>query len=92
MKAIAEATGRTLAVVKTQYDQLGDLGLLAKSSRSNQRTMVAMAALTLQGVYKKLKEIAMMQGASSQAKKKDLIKSLLVSCKDFEAQYVLLLF
>jgi ATP-dependent DNA ligase len=30
MKALAEATGRTLQSVKAQYDETGDLGLVAK--------------------------------------------------------------
>jgi DNA ligase-1 len=64
MKAIAEATGRTAQSLKAAYDEMGDLGLVAKTSRSNQRTMFAVAALTMQGVYKKLKDIALMQGTS----------------------------
>lgn len=64
MKAIADSTGRTPSSVKAAYDEMGDLGLVAKSSRSNQKTMFAVPALTIQSVYKKLKEIATLQGAA----------------------------
>lgn len=64
MKAIAESTGRTMPSLKATYDQLGDLGLVAQSSRNKQRTMFAPPKLTIQSVFKKLKEIASMQGAS----------------------------
>jgi DNA ligase-1 len=39
IKAIVEATGRTRDMVKTQYEELGDLGLVAAASRSTQRTL-----------------------------------------------------
>ncbi len=34
MKAIADATGRTLPSVKSSYDELGDLGLVAQVSET----------------------------------------------------------
>eukprot|EP01117_Protostelium_nocturnum_P014981 TRINITY_DN575_c0_g1_i1.p1 TRINITY_DN575_c0_g1~~TRINITY_DN575_c0_g1_i1.p1 ORF type:complete len:935 (-),score=471.64 TRINITY_DN575_c0_g1_i1:93-2897(-) len=89
MKAIAEATGRTMQSLKASYDELGDLGLVAQASRTNQKMMMAPAKLTIQSVYQKLKQIATMQGQASVGKKKDLIKSLLVSCRDKEAMYVI---
>lgn len=62
MKAIAQCTGRTLAQVKADVKKVGDCGLVAEGSRSNQRTMFQPAPLTVSNVYSKLKEIAQMTG------------------------------
>lgn len=62
MKAIAQCTGRTLAQVKADVKRVGDCGLVAEGSRSNQRTMFQPAPLTVSNVYSKLKEIAQMTG------------------------------
>uniref|UniRef100_A0A665XEP0 DNA ligase n=1 Tax=Echeneis naucrates TaxID=173247 RepID=A0A665XEP0_ECHNA len=64
MKAVAQATGRQLDKIKAEAQEKGDLGLVAESSRSNQRTMFQPASLTAGGVFRKLKEIASMSGNS----------------------------
>mmetsp|Transcript_3269 Transcript_3269/g.4502 ORF Transcript_3269/g.4502 Transcript_3269/m.4502 type:complete len:806 (+) Transcript_3269:52-2469(+) len=89
MKAVAEATGRTLQSLKASYDEMGDLGLVAQASRNTQKTMFAPPTLTIQGVFKKLREIASIQGSSSQNKKRDIVKALLVACRENEAQYII---
>uniref|UniRef100_A0A3Q1B308 DNA ligase n=1 Tax=Amphiprion ocellaris TaxID=80972 RepID=A0A3Q1B308_AMPOC len=58
MKAVAQATGRQLDKIKAEAQEKGDLGLVAESSRSNQRMMFQPASLTAGGVFRKLKEIA----------------------------------
>ena len=62
VKAIAGATGRSVQQIKAEAVQKGDLGLVAESSRSTQRTMFAPPKLTVPAVFKKLKEIAAMSG------------------------------
>lgn len=62
MKAIAQCTGRTLAQIKADVQEVGDLGIVAEGSRSNQRTMFQPPPLTVPNVYSKLKEIAQMTG------------------------------
>lgn len=64
MKAIAQCTGRTLAQIKVDLQQVGDLGIVAEGSRSNQRIMFQPAPLTVSNVYSKLKEIAQMTGSA----------------------------
>lgn len=64
MKVIAQTTGRTLAQVKTDAQNTGDLGIVAERSKSNQRMMFTPAPLTVEGVFFKLKEIAKMSGHS----------------------------
>lgn len=56
--------GRQLDKIKAEAQEKGDLGLVAESSRSNQRMMFQPASLTAGGVFKKLKEIASMSGNS----------------------------
>ena len=62
MRAIAQASGRSLDKIKADAERLGDLGIVAEQSRTNQRTMFQPAKLTVPGVFKKLKEIALMTG------------------------------
>ncbi|KAL6234144.1 hypothetical protein BDW75DRAFT_172528 [Aspergillus navahoensis] len=77
MKAIGESTGRSLAVIKADQHEIGDLGLVAAKSRSNQPTMFKPKALTVRGVHEGLLNIAKVQGHGSQDKKISGIKKLL---------------
>ncbi|XP_036375076.1 DNA ligase 1 [Megalops cyprinoides] len=88
MRAVAQATGRQLDKIKVEAQEKGDLGLVAESSRSNQRMMFAPASLTAAGVFSKLKEIAKMSGNASMNKKIDIIKGLFVACRHSEARYI----
>ncbi|KAF7655755.1 hypothetical protein LDENG_00050700 [Lucifuga dentata] len=88
MKALAQATGRQLDKIKSEAQEKGDLGLVAESSRSNQRMMFQPSNLTAGGVFSKLKEIANMSGNSAMNKKIDIIKGLFVACRFSEARYI----
>ena len=48
--------------VRTEAAEKGDLGLVAESSKTRQRMMFRPAPLTVAGVFKTLKDIAMMSG------------------------------
>ncbi|XP_062843493.1 DNA ligase 1 [Trichomycterus rosablanca] len=88
MKAVAQATGRQLDKIRAEAQEKGDLGLVAETSRSNQRMMFAPANLTATGVFTKLKEIGNMSGNSAMNKKIDIIKGLFVACRFSEARYI----
>ncbi|EEB05200.1 ATP-dependent DNA ligase Cdc17 [Schizosaccharomyces japonicus yFS275] len=88
IKAIAESTGQTLQQVKHSYQKVGDLGLIAQSSRQNQPTMFKPAPLTIPVLFKTLKNIASMTGSQSQARKIGLIRRLLSSCQNEEPKYL----
>ena len=77
MKAIGESTGRSLQVIKADQNEIGDLGLVAAKSRSNQPTMFKPKALTVKGVRDGLMGIATVAGHGSQEKKIAGIKKLL---------------
>ncbi|KAF9085425.1 hypothetical protein BGX23_009674 [Mortierella sp. AD031] len=89
LKAIAESTGREMKKIKADYAEIGDLGVIAMNSRSNQPTMFKPKALTIPHVFKTLKDIASLTGNSSQKQKVDKIKLLLVSCRNKEAKYLM---
>lgn len=88
MKSLAEATGRKPAQIKAEVEKKGDLGLVAESCRSNQRIMFPPPILTVPSVFTKLREIALVTGNSSMNKKSDMIKKLIVACRECEARYL----
>ena len=77
MKAIGESTGRSLQVIKADQAEIGDLGLVAAKSRSNQPTMFKPKPLTVKGVLDGLMSIATTSGDGSQGRKIAGIKKLL---------------
>ncbi|KAJ4296442.1 ATP-dependent DNA ligase Cdc17 [Kalmusia sp. IMI 367209] len=77
MKAISESTGRSLQHIKSDQNEIGDLGMVAAKSRSKQPTMFKPKALTIQGVHKGLMAIATTEGQGAQGRKVDGIKKLL---------------
>ena len=77
MKAIGETTGRSLQVIKADQNEIGDLGLVAAKSRSNQPTMFKPKPLTVKGVLDGLMGIATVSGDGSQSRKVAGIKKLL---------------
>lgn len=64
MKIIGQTTGRSLAQIRADTKNTGDLGLVAEQSKSNQRMMIVPAALQVRGVFGKLQEIAKMTGTA----------------------------
>ncbi|KAF9597190.1 hypothetical protein IFM89_016331 [Coptis chinensis] len=58
IKALAEAYGREVVHIKSQLETLGDLGLVAKASRSSQRVMFKPAPLTVVKVLDTFRAIA----------------------------------
>ena len=92
MKAVCEATGRSLQQIKTDATALGDLGDVAQASRGKQRTLGFMKApprLTVPKVFGELTAIAHMSGDKVQQRKVGAIKGLLVACQNSEAKYII---
>ncbi|KAH7294025.1 hypothetical protein KP509_28G053000 [Ceratopteris richardii] len=88
IKTIGETFGKSDAQVKSQLKALGDLGLVAKACRVNQRLMRKPLALTCAKVLKTFKEIAKETGKNSQENRRNKIKSLLVAAMDCEPLFI----
>jgi DNA ligase-1 len=88
MKAIASATGRKVDQIKADIERKGDIGLVAEMSRTNQKVLFAPPKLTVGAVFDKFKAITQMSGNATQAKKVEMIQSMLVACRDCEARYL----
>ncbi|ONK72742.1 uncharacterized protein A4U43_C04F22700 [Asparagus officinalis] len=89
IKALSEAYGRREEHVKKQLKELGDLGLVAKASRSSQKVMFKPQPLTIAKVLDTFRAIAKETGKDSQDKKRNHIKGLLVAATDCEPQYII---
>ncbi|XP_077253185.1 DNA ligase 1 [Tasmannia lanceolata] len=89
IKALAEAYGRKEEQIKNQLKGLGDLGLVAKASRSSQSLMFKPSPLTVVKVLDTFRAIAKESGKDSQDKKRNHIKALLVAATDCEPQYLI---
>nr|CAD7264673.1 unnamed protein product [Timema shepardi] len=62
IRTIAQSTGRSVAQVKSDVADTGDIGIVAEQSRGNQRMMFQPARLTVRAVFDKLLEIATLEG------------------------------
>jgi len=89
IKAIGEATGRSVKSIKTDIEKQGDIGNVAQASKSNQKTLFKPKPLTIPAVFKGLKEIAMFTGNQSQTRKINKIKGLLIACNGNEPKYLI---
>ncbi|KAI3430447.1 hypothetical protein D9Q98_005042 [Chlorella vulgaris] len=89
IKALAQATGRKEEVIKAEYDEIGDLGLVAAKARASQKQLFPAAALTVQTVFKTFQEICAMSGTKSGDRKRGAIVKLLARAKREEAGYVM---
>ncbi|KAK8955749.1 DNA ligase 1 [Platanthera guangdongensis] len=89
IKALSEAYGRKEEHVNKQLQELGDLGLVAKASRSSQRMLYKPQRLTIAKVFDTFRSIAKESGKDSQDKKRNYIKGLLVAATDCEPLYII---
>jgi DNA ligase-1 len=80
-------------MVKQQYQEVGDLGTVAKSCKSKQRTLMfglKPKPLTVSRVIQVFREIAAISGSQSQKLKVDKIKKLLVAVQQSaETKYII---
>jgi len=89
IKAISQATGRKESAIKADYDENGDLGMVAASARGGQKTMFKPKPLTVRGVLKAFRDIAAAEGSKSQERKRNMIVKLLAAASQNEAGYLI---
>ncbi|KAI7869485.1 ATP-dependent DNA ligase [Spinellus fusiger] len=89
IKTIVNNTGRTTQNVKADYKRVGDLGTVALTSKSSQKTLAPIKPLMVRHVFEVLKEIASISGTQSQSKKSNKMTALFVQCKGTEAKYLI---
>lgn len=88
MKALSQVSGRTVNALKASYKKVGDLGDVASTARTNQKTMFPPPPLTVRKVYQEFKAIAAISGKSTQDAKRGKIVKLLVAASTTEAKYI----
>mmetsp|Transcript_36263 Transcript_36263/g.94997 ORF Transcript_36263/g.94997 Transcript_36263/m.94997 type:complete len:1311 (+) Transcript_36263:62-3994(+) len=95
LKVVSETTGRDMRklreALKSEND--GDLGLIAEHSSGAQKKLSFIsskpkAPQTVASVFKKLTEVANIQGGSSQDKKCRLIKSMIAGASPVETRFI----
>jgi len=91
IKAISECYGRAPSKIKKDYQEVGDLGLVAQKSRSGQPTMFKPALLDVDAVFENLTKIAKATGKDSQSRKFGIINKMLTACdqKTSEAKFLI---
>ncbi|KAF6167683.1 hypothetical protein GIB67_017178 [Kingdonia uniflora] len=87
IKAMSDSYCRQEKSIKNQLKALGDLGLVAKASRS-QQMLRKPDELTVVKVLDTFRAIAKESGKDSQDKKRNHIKGLLIAAIDCEPQYL----
>jgi DNA ligase 1 len=92
IKAICESTGRNKEQVEQAYKTEGDLGLVALSSRANQKTISFAAKpkpMTASYVLDQLRVITTTKGEKAQGRKVDIIKGMMTRCVGVEAKFLI---
>lgn len=86
--AIQQVSGLSVAALRRLYTKTGDLGDVAFEARSNLRTLIPHAALTVSSVYKSLLKICYSKGEGATKQKKSIAEKLLLATKGEEARYL----
>lgn len=89
LKALAQSTGRELRHIRDDYHKVGDIGEVARISRSRQPIMFKPKPLTVDKVFANLTEIAKSTGNSSQSRKIGIINRMLAACEGEEAKFLM---
>lgn len=88
LKALSQVSGRTVEALKSLYKEKGDLGDVAATARTNQKTMFPPPPLTIRKVFQELKAIAVITGKNTQEQKRGKILRLLVAASTNESKYI----
>lgn len=87
-KVLQASTGKSLAVLDSMLNDIGDLGLVAMQCRTSQVTLFKPKPLKCVNVYKSLYQLTELSGKGTQGEKVKLLQNLIVSCIGDEAKYL----
>ena len=87
-KAIQQVSGLTSSALKKLHTKSGDAGDVAFEAKSNLRTLIPHAPLSILGVYNSLLSIAKTKGDGATKQKQSIVEKLLVAANGEEVRYL----
>ncbi len=89
IKSLATSTGNSKEKIEKLFAKLGDLGDVAKElTKDKKQTTLHTKKLTCELVYKKIRDLAELEGEGTVNKKTGLISELLTSASPQEARFI----
>ncbi|XP_039054171.1 DNA ligase 6-like isoform X2 [Hibiscus syriacus] len=86
--ALEEACGTNRSKIRDMYNDMGDLGDVAQACRKTQTLLATPPSLLIRDVYSVLRKISVQTGSGSTIRKKNLIVSLIRSCREKEMKFL----
>ena len=95
--ALASTTGKKESSIKSQYDEVGDLGLVALKAKSSQKSLGSFFGgaasakkppLTCHDIFSAFVSIAKEEGGNSKSRRIDSIRKMLVRAQNDEAGWI----
>lgn len=87
-RSIQQISGLSAAALKRLYNTTGDVGDVAFAAKSNVRTLIAHAPLTVPYVYQSLLKIARCGGQGAGKERQKIVEKLLLSASGEEIRYL----
>ena len=87
-RSIQQISGLSAAALRRLYNTTGDVGDVAFAAKSNVRTLIAHAPLTVPYVYQSLLEIARCRGQGAGKERQKIVEKLLLSASGEEIRYL----
>ncbi|KAK8694450.1 hypothetical protein V6N13_072002 [Hibiscus sabdariffa] len=87
--ALEEACGTNRSKIRDMYNDMGDLGDVAQTCRQTQTLLATPPPLLIRDVYSVLRKISVQTGSGSTIRKKNLIVSLIRSCREKEMKFLI---
>ncbi|KAF8160810.1 DNA ligase [Crassisporium funariophilum] len=87
-KALQQISGLSAAALRRLYNTTGDLGDVAFSAKSNLRTLIPHAPLSIPHVYESLLKISLCKGQGTAKEKQKIVEKLLLAASGEEVRYL----
>ena len=87
-RCVREVTGRSREQMRDDYVKWGDLGDVAQQYKARQNVLKAVEPLTARHVYNSVYGLSKLVGAGNGKRKEDVVKRLLIACREYETCYL----